>query len=156
MYGEFAEDPRANLSEPFEIEMQGLGVFSCRKDAWLGFNPRFRGFGGAEFYIHEKYRQAGHKCWCLPWFRWLHRFGRPLGVPYPLTTEDKLWNYLVGWNELGLSLEPIYENFLGRMTATMVARIASEALSKTMTISIKEQESGRESLLPISHLQKAS
>ena len=44
---------------PFEITMQGLGLFACRRDAWPGFNPAFRGFGGEEGYIHEKIRQRG-------------------------------------------------------------------------------------------------
>ena len=44
-------------AEPFDIPMQGLGLFSCRKTAWPGFHPGFRGFGGEEGYIHEKFRQ---------------------------------------------------------------------------------------------------
>lgn len=39
--------------------MQGLGIFACRRDVWPGFNPRLRGFGGEEGYIHEKFRRAG-------------------------------------------------------------------------------------------------
>jgi hypothetical protein len=70
--------------------MQGLGVFSCRKAAWLGFNPAFRGFGGEEGYIHEKFRQAGARTLCLPFLRWGHRFGRPAGVPYPVLLNDKV------------------------------------------------------------------
>ena len=86
--------------------MQGLGVFSCRKDAWLDFNPRFRGFGGEEGYIHEKFRQSGQRCLCLPSLRWLHRFGRPNGVPYPLTVDDKLRNYLLDTRSLAWTLYP--------------------------------------------------
>jgi hypothetical protein len=69
---------------PFEIPAQGLGLFTCRKDAWLGFNPAFRGFGGEEGYIHTKYRQAGHRCLNLPFLGWMHRFGRVGGPTYPL------------------------------------------------------------------------
>ena len=60
-WGTWATDPRGEdpEGEPFEIPMQGLGMFSCRKAAWPGFNPHFRGFGGEEGYIHEKFRQAG-------------------------------------------------------------------------------------------------
>jgi hypothetical protein len=86
--------------------MQGLGAFSCRTDAWPGFHPGFRGFGGEEGYLHEKFRRAGGRCLCLPWLRWMHRFGRPRGVPYPLTIEDKLRNYVLGHTELGLDLSP--------------------------------------------------
>ena len=113
MFGIWASDPRAiePNPKPFEIPMQGLGIFSCRKDAWVGFNPLFRGFGGEEGYIHEKFRQHGRKCWCLPYLRWVHRFGRPDGVKYPLTLENKLRNYFLGHLELGLDTEPIIEHF---------------------------------------------
>src|SRR5207237_2934286 len=75
----WGSDPRGQdpEGEPFEISMQGLGVFSCMKDDWLGFHPKFQGFGGEEGYIHEKFRQAGRRCLCLPWLRWMHRFSRP-------------------------------------------------------------------------------
>ena len=113
MYGIWANDPRGKDpdGEPFEIPMQGLGVFSCRKDARLGFNPLFKGFGGEEGYIHEKYRQAGHKAMCLPFLRWIHRFGRPDGVKYPLTLNNKLRNYFLGHAELGLDTKPIIDHF---------------------------------------------
>ena len=156
MYGTWGTDPRCDQEEPFEIGMQGLGIFSCRKEAWLGFNPRFRGFGGEEFYIHEKFRQAGHKCWCLPWFRWLHRFGRPQGAPYPNILEDRVWNYLIGWRELGLPLDSIYEHFLASLSAPIVARVASEALGKKVAISIKEEDSAQEVILPFSPPSEAA
>lgn len=117
MWGTWALDPRGDpnlpdyTGEPFEIGACGLGLFSCKKEAWLGFNPRFRGFGGEEWYIHEKFRQAGRRSLCLPWLRWLHRFGRPAGVPYPLTRWSKVRNYVIGLTELGLSLERCRKHF---------------------------------------------
>jgi hypothetical protein len=113
MYGIWQTDERGKdpNGEPFEIPMQGLGIFSCRKESWLGFNPMFRGFGGEEGYIHEKFRQAGHKAMSLPFLRWVHRFPRPDGVKYPLTMENKLRNYFIGHLELGLDTEPIIEHF---------------------------------------------
>jgi glycosyltransferase involved in cell wall biosynthesis len=113
MWGIWAVDDRAEdpESEPFEIPMQGLGLFSCRKDAWPGFNPHFRGFGGEEGYIHEKFRQLGRRCLCLPWLRWGHRFKRPEGVPYRLDLRDRIVNYLIGHRELGLDETPVVEHF---------------------------------------------
>jgi hypothetical protein len=108
--------------------MQGLGVFSCRKSAWLGFHPQFRGFGGEEGYIHEKFRQAGRRCLCLPWLRWIHRFGRPGGVQYPLIVEDKLRNYVLGHAELGLDLAPVVEHFATFLPKARVLAIAQQAL----------------------------
>ena len=119
MWGIWASDNRADDPDhaPFEIPMQGMGLFSCRRDAWIavgGFNRMFSGFGGEEGYIHTKFRNAGHKTWCLPFLRWLHRFGRPGGVPYVLTWENKVRNYLIGFTELGLDTAPIIEHFAQR------------------------------------------
>ena len=112
MWGTWDTDPRGHGSEPFEIGAMGLGLFACRRDAWLGFNPDFRGFGGEEWYIHTKFRQAGRKCLCLPGLRWLHRFGRPNGATYPLTLWHKARNYVIGHRELGLDLAPIHKSFV--------------------------------------------
>lgn len=99
-------------SPPFEIFAQGLGLFFTRKNSWLGFNEHARGFGGEECYIHEKYRKAGRKTMCLPFLRWLHRFGRPEGVKYELTAENKVRNYVLEFTELGLDLSPLRKHFL--------------------------------------------
>jgi glycosyltransferase involved in cell wall biosynthesis len=130
MWGVWGSDPRGveTTGQPFDIPMQGLGVFSCRKDAWLGFNSRFKGFGGEEGYIHEKFRQAGRRTLCLPWFRWLHRFGRPTGVPFPLIVEDKFRNYLIGHDELGLDLTPVFQHFSSFLQRPTMEAIAHEVL----------------------------
>lgn len=101
--------------EPIEIPMHGLGLFSCRKEAWPGFNPAFRGFGGEEGYIHRKFAKRGNRTWCLPFLGWLHKFGRPEGVPYRLTVNDKCWNYLNGAKELDEPFEPIIEHFADKL-----------------------------------------
>lgn len=113
MFGIWAKDTRGEdpNSSPFEIPMHGLGLFSCRRDAWLGFNEKFRGFGGEEGYIHEKYRRAGARTICLPFLRWLHRFSRPTPVAYALTRDDKLRNYLIAAQELGLDPQPALDHF---------------------------------------------
>jgi hypothetical protein len=132
MWGVWATDPRAfdPESEPFEIPMQGLGAFSCRSEAWPGFHPGFRGFGGEEGYLHEKFRRAGAQCLCLPWFRWMHRFGRPRGIPYPLTIDDKLRNYLLGHTELGLDLAPVLAHFAAYLPTERIAEITAEATGR--------------------------
>ena len=98
--------------QPFEVPAQGLGMFISSKEHWLGFNKDFRHFGGEECYIHEKYRQAGRKTLCLPFMKWWHRFGRPGGPKYPITREAKLRNYILGFQELGLDLEPVRKHFV--------------------------------------------
>jgi len=115
---------------PFDIPMQGLGLFACRRAAWPGFNPEFRGFGGEEGYIHEKFRRAGGRTLCLPFLRWMHRFARPLGTPYLNRWEDRLRNYLIAFRELGLDTAPVTEHFkahLGESAAeAMLERVEKE------------------------------
>jgi len=126
MFGTWATDPAGVGPDqpPFEIPMQGLGLFACRRTAWPGFNPRFRGFGGEEGYIHEKFRQRGGRVLCLPFLRWMHRFNRPLGTPYPALWEDRVRNYLIGFHEIGWDTGPVIEHFgafLGEEAWSMLA-----------------------------------
>ncbi len=115
MWGQWDTDPRGDDSDgpPFEIWAMGLGLFCCRKAAWPGFNPAFRGFGGEEVYIHEKVRRAGGRCLCLPWLKWWHYF-RPEGErpPYRLDTADKFRNYLIGHKELGIDPTKAIQHFI--------------------------------------------
>ena len=98
--------------KPFEIFAQGTGCFFVRKDAWLGYNEYAQGFGGEECYIHEKYRKAGHKAYCLPFLRWLHRFGRPEDPKYLLDNLYKLRNYILEFTELNMDLSPVRNHFV--------------------------------------------
>jgi len=99
-------------TKPFQVPAQGLGLFSCMRHAWLGFNPNFQHFGGEEGYIHYKYERAGQKTICLPFLQWWHRFTRPDGVPYPLTAQSKIKNYIYGFMELEKSLDEIKNHFI--------------------------------------------
>lgn len=131
MWGTWGTDSRGLDvdGEAFDIPSQGLGVFSCRREAWPGFNPAFRGFGGEEGYIHEKFRQRGGRTLCLPWLRWVHRFGRPKGVPYPLTVEMKLRNYIIGFTELGLDTTDAEAHFAEFLTPRRVRKVKARALA---------------------------
>jgi tetratricopeptide (TPR) repeat protein len=115
---------------PFEIPMQGLGLFACVKSQWPGFNLKFRGFGGEEGYIHEKFRQRGGKALCLPFLRWTHRFDRPNAPTYVNSWQDRIRNYLIGWDELNLDTTPILKHFselLGEAnTSTMYSQFLLE------------------------------
>ena len=102
------------FEKPIEIFAQGLGVFFTRKNSWLKFNKDCDGFGGEECYIHTKYRQNGRKCYNLPFLKWLHRFGRPDGVPYRLTLENKVKNYIHEFDELGLDISPVRDHFVNQ------------------------------------------
>ena len=94
---------------------RGFLVFGCRPIAQRRFSrrkyPALDRFGGEEGYIHEKFRQAGHRTLCLPFLRWLHRFPRPHGAPYRLSWEDRIRNYVIGFAELGLPLAEMEKHF---------------------------------------------
>lgn len=113
MYGSWALDPAALDPEApaIDIPMQGLGLYACRREAWPGYNKLFRGFGGEEGYIHEKFRQAGGRTLCLPFLRWIHRFDRPMGTPYTISWHDRIRNYMIGFHELGLPLDEMLAHF---------------------------------------------
>jgi Coenzyme PQQ synthesis protein D (PqqD) len=113
MFGQWDLDARIGQPdcEPFEISMQGLGLFACRREAWPGLNPRLRGFGGEEGYLHEKFRQRGGRVLCHPRLGWLHRFSRPAGPSYPNVWEDRIRNYHIAWSEIGWDLAPIRSHF---------------------------------------------
>jgi len=117
MWGKWAHDERgAKLGgEPFDIPMQGLWLFGCRREAWLGFNEYQRGFGSEEGYIHEKFRQAGRRTLMLPSVRGVHKFGKPEGVKYPNNLPDICRNYVISHYELGLPMEPIQKHFVDEL-----------------------------------------
>ena len=142
MYGtwghlEKGKDPNGPA---FEIPMHGLGLFGCRTKAWPGFSPLFKGFGGEEGYIHEKFKQAGGKTWCLPWLRWVHRFDRPRGNVYPLHIEERVRNYAFGWLELGRDLGEVLEHFEELHKGVPIERIVKDAEVLYSEYLIKPQE----------------
>jgi hypothetical protein len=128
MYGIWETDPRGvDPAYPaFDIPMHGLGLFACRRTAWPSFHAAFRGFGGEEGYIHEKIRRRGGRTLCLPFLRWLHRFGRPQGLSYANRWEDRIRNYIIGFNELGLDTAEMELHFTGLLGAETSARIFAE------------------------------
>lgn len=114
MFGQWGRDPHLDegVDEPFEIAMQGLGLFACNRFAWPGLNPRLRGFGGEEGYLHERFRRRGGRVLCHPRAAWAHRFPRPTGTSYPNRWEDRIRNYLIAWGELGWDLTPMEAHFV--------------------------------------------
>lgn len=118
MYGTWVNDEAYNnKTEPYEVDMMGLGIFCCNKQKWPGFNKNFRGFGGEEGYIHKKFKNLGRKTLILPWLKWNHRFTRPNGVPYRNEYIDRVKNYIIGWSELGVETDEI-KNYYSKPNET--------------------------------------
>lgn len=113
MWGTWASDKEIlNQDDPQPIWGQGCGLFLIKTDEWLGFNKNFKGFGAEEGYIHEKYRKEGREVLCIPWLLWWHRFGNPDAKHYNLSIFSKVRNYVLGFQELGKDLTPIYNHFV--------------------------------------------
>jgi hypothetical protein len=133
MYGKWHFDKEEyEKGEPFEIPMNGAGLFAFKRSNFPVLNKDFRGFGCEEWYIHEKFRRNGGKVMCLPQLKWMHRFKRPNGVPYPLTLEDKVWNYYIGWLELydinDPMMQEMYNYLVTQIKPRTLERIKKEAL----------------------------
>lgn len=111
MLGTWTMDDRAKGNEPFEIDGQGLGLFACRKDSWVGFAKNHSGFGSEECTVNDRFKSFGKKTLCLPWLKWLHRFVRPNGVPYENKYEDRVKNYFRSYLELNKPIFEIIEHF---------------------------------------------
>lgn len=111
MLGTWTMDERSNGSEPFEIDGQGLGLFACRKNSWVGFAKNHSGFGSEECTVNDRFKSKGKKTLCLPWLKWLHRFARPNGVPYENKYEDRVKNYFRSYLELDKPVYEIIEHF---------------------------------------------
>lgn len=97
--------------EPFEIPAQGMAIFSCRRESWLGFNPLFREFGGEEYYMQNKYRHHGRKVWCLPWMYCHHQFYNEKKRTYPNRLASKFRNFVIGRQEFGMGVDDVVEHF---------------------------------------------
>lgn len=112
VWGQWQHDPEVETQKWFQVRAQGMGLFACSQGGWLGFNQHFRGFGGEERYIHEKFRAAGRRTWCVSGLKWWHRFGKAAPIKYPLSNRDKCRNYAIGLTELGLPLSDLKRRFV--------------------------------------------
>ena len=128
MWGAWATDKRgaSSSNKPFTIPGNGMGLFSCRKDAWLGFNKKMRGFGGEEGYIHEKYRLEGKETICLPFLRWNHRFAKPSGTPYKLDISERFRNYMIAFQEIGKDTQEVIDNFETAVSVDYINEVKAE------------------------------
>lgn len=138
MYGTWHTNRESyNKGQPFDIMLQGMGLCAFEKANWPGISPHFKGFGGEEGYIHEKFRKNGGRTVCVPQIQWVHRFGRPDGVKYPLKLEDRIWNYFVGWLELykdpnHYMVTGTYEHFKSKLP-NRIDQLLAEAKALVLT-----------------------
>lgn len=129
MHGKWAQDSRADDidNQAFDIPMQGMGLFAFKRDQWPRVNPRLKGFGGEEGYVHEKVRRAGGRTLCLPFLRWVHRFNRPMGTHYPLNWVDRIRNYMIAHDELGIDNGEMIAHFKSHIGAAETSSAVAKA-----------------------------
>ena len=122
-FGTWANNGKANseTDAPFEIPLHGMGLFACSRDGWPRFASGMRYFGAEEGSIHERFRRMGRKAWCLPFLRWMHRFGRPGGPGYTNTAESKTRSYLKAFRDAGLSIEWVCEYYARHLDSDVEA-----------------------------------
>lgn len=147
MWGVWNTDPRGvdPRFPPFEIWAQGLGLFACRREAWPGFDRRWRGFGAEEGCIHEVFRQRGSRCLCLPFLRWGHRFAKPGVSNYLVPTWQKVRNYVLGFQRIGRDVEPIRSHFVDGYLddkGTLIKKMTPEHWSALIADPDRETEPG--------------
>ncbi|WP_171166973.1 glycosyltransferase [Streptomyces sp. I05A-00742] len=132
-FGTWGCDPRGADPDapPFEIGMQGLGLFACRKEVWPGFNPRLRGQGAEEGYLHKKFRAAGARALCLPFLRWTRRTVRPHGTALPADTADRCRDHLLAWEEAGMAVEPVLDHYRERCGDIVDSWLADHAAERS-------------------------
>ncbi len=97
----------AELEPPYQIPMQGLGLFAARKDKWPRFHDAFTGFGGEEGYIHYKVQQRGGRTVSLPGLKWQHRWQTPGGKPWKVQPWQMPANYIIGRLDLGCRFDDV-------------------------------------------------
>lgn len=120
--------------EPWPIFHMGLGLWMMRREAWPGFNPFFRGFGGEEGYVHEVVRQRGGRALCHPALRWRHKFRDIEGwdknpIPYPSFTRDHIRNMVIGHREVGIDPVVIKTEFGKKVDDATWTELTREAES---------------------------
>jgi len=139
---------------PVEIPGQGMGLYACRRESWLGYVPNASGFGGEEMNIHTKYRQAGRKTYCLPFLKWNHRFGRAGGAPYPIPLTAKVRNYVLWANHLSLPLDRIETHFVktGNFPRQEWERMVADPVGYPINFQRPSHASGIQILQPLDGL----
>ena len=68
----------------------------------------------------------GKKTLCLPFLRWVHRFERPDGLPYPNDLKDRFRNYMIGFQETKLDTNIVVKQFKDVIPADFITEVKRE------------------------------
>jgi len=117
------------IPEVFEIPMHGTAMFLMKKEFFPRFSDNFMGFAGEEGYIHEKVRNNGGKIYCHSALGWVHRFLRSKPVTYRLYLEDKIYNYLIAFYEIGKNPKQVINFFSKTHPEPVINTAKNQALA---------------------------
>jgi hypothetical protein len=117
------------IPEVFEIPMHGTAMFLMKKEFFPRFSDNFMGFAGEEGYIHEKVRNNGGKVYCHSALGWVHRFLRSKPVTYRLYLEDKIYNYLIAFYEIGKNPKQVINFFSKTHPEPVINTAKNQALA---------------------------
>ncbi len=129
-WGKRARDPRGLVAngEAFAIPMQEAGVFSCRRAAWPGLPPGWRGYGAEAGYLEECFRRRGAQVLCLPGLRW-ERAARPDAIrPCSPEALETLRNHFAGAADLGLDIAYIAQRYRDHLEPGEASHLRVEVL----------------------------
>lgn len=127
-FGTWLVDSRYPVSETREVHAHGSALSFMRRADWPKFSQHFKGFAGEEIYIHDKVRLYGGKVLYQPWLGWCHRFPRFGAVPYSLTLNDKMRNYLIGAYEMGWNITQFREYFGRKLPQAQRLQVEAQVL----------------------------
>jgi len=136
MYGIWGHDQKSyDKGNPFEIPMMGMGLFAYEKNNFPKISKYFNGFGGEQGVIHEYFKKNGGKTICIPQLKWIHRFGRPDGVKFPLTLDDRVYNYFLGFYDVFRDenhplINEVYDHFKDKLHKGQIDRLKRKAFGK--------------------------
>lgn len=139
-WGIWSSDLRGRLTEgeAFAIPMQESGVFSCKRRAWPGMPPLWRGYGGEAGFLQDRFRRDGAQIVCLPGLQWERLAPVKPVIPRSPAATNVLRNHLAGAASLDLDTHYITLRHRDHVEAGEPERLRKQVLRKRE----KENESG--------------
>ncbi len=125
-FGIWHVDPELPEKKVKEIVGHGSAYTLMKKSEYPGFSKHFRYFGGEEIILHETVRMRGGKCFTHQALGWVHRFIRSKPASYRLLLNDKYWNALVGFYEMGWSTLQVKDYFRRKLALDQCEVIEQE------------------------------
>jgi hypothetical protein len=121
--------------DEFEVPAQGCGSFMAQRRTWLAFHRQWRGFGGEEFYIAEKYRAAGRRVLCVGDMPWWHDYDGGPKLNYTRAVQNTVRNVVLGNVDLRQSNDDARKHYVDEikwMTPAEYDRLISDPFGFTV------------------------